>query len=314
MTLRALGDAFGIPVESVETLTKSTTLAFALDYGYIEQFKVFLFSFLEAKTCSDCPISIYTDDERVLNDPIVNIVADKIIYIDQDLRERLYEMARDNVKRPERGHWNRGTFLKWAVFDEQETEQLLFLDVDMLCTKPIESLLNADYDGSFICAPQFQRNINRQKDGTPVASDIIAAKLRSLIRCDFDEMHKWRINSGMMLLRGRFISRSFRDEIFSFARGRIDLHEQAHLSEYFRESSEIQMISSVYNFQESFLYTVQCEEAHDIAKRVHIMHYSGSLKPWNRAIKISERPTALIWHAYRTAAAPFLQAVNRPRP
>lgn len=302
MSLRELARKRGIDLPETRPVKRTTTIAFALDAGYLEPFKVMIMSMIKSGTMLDCPISIYSDDDKVFLDPVIKDLVDKPRLIEGDLREKLYALARDNVKRPERSGWNRGTFLKWAVFEEQGTEQLLFLDVDMLCLKPLEPLLDTQAGETFLCCPQFQASIRKDDDRIRRSSEIFST-LEEMLEGRYRGAHKQRVNSGMMLLRGRFISSDFGKEIISFARERMALHEQGHLSDYFRNSAERVMLPVSFNFQEGFLDRLSPDQIEEVVRRISILHFAGRVKPWTHKPSVNDRSSLSIWHHYRAAAS-----------
>lgn len=182
------------------TVDSNITIAFALDSGYADCLKVMLASMAHNGILCRNPIVIYTDDPKLSEDPIVKIVADKISVLSGKKKELLYMLAKDNVQRPERADWNRGTFLKWSVFEPQETTKLLFLDVDMLVLNSLSGLLTAFTDKPLVTCPQFQQTIK---------SENTDAQLTNLLNGNFDNKHKRRINSGVMLVSEDYLSDTF---------------------------------------------------------------------------------------------------------
>lgn len=302
MTLRALAEKFEIPLgEAPNIAHPTTTIAFALDYGYIEPLKVLLTSMIMAGTVLDCPVVIYTNDEKVGADPAIAVLADRINVIDGDRRDILHHLAKNNVKRAARADWNRGTFLKWAVFEEQGTEQLLFLDADMICIRPLEKLLAKRDREPLLCCPQVQMTI-RTQNKIPRPTSQIVASIKALLGGKFEDKHAWRINSGMMLIRKPYLNRDFFSKITAYAAERKAHHEQEHLSNFFQEHGGRKMLSIGWNFQELFLYRLNFKDRDSILKKVTVLHYAGNSKPWGRKPDIEDRPSILVWHAYRTAS------------
>lgn len=308
MSLRELTNLFDFEIKDQKPLRNLATLAFALNYSYLEPFKVMLTSMVKSSTALDCPISVYSYDERVLCDPVVRLVANKVSLVEGAKKALLYELAENHVKRKNRDAWNKETFLKWAVFEEHETNQVLFLDVDMLVIQDIEGLLNTQNKSSFLCCPQLQFGSIKKKNDMPVPIaeqyDVLAKMLDGV----YTDRHTWRVNSGVMLLRGNILSRAFFDEIVDYAHGDLALHEQGHLSNYFRHRGGIFMLPVTFNFQESVLSELTESQRNSLVSRVNILHYAGKYKPWD-IMKPYSRPTALLWHAYRTLSKPLLSLV-----
>ncbi|WP_111640775.1 glycosyltransferase [Marinimicrobium alkaliphilum] len=286
------------------------TIAFAFDRGYLECFKVMLVSLLRSKTLLDCPIAIYSDDPEVFKDSVVRLVADKKVLLDGRRRDVIYDLAKNNVKRQERAAWNKGTFLKWSVFEEQDTDLLLFLDVDMLALSKLEPLVKLGSGSSMVACPQFQNYL--RKDRTEMEVD---TNLSAMLDGEFDERHGWRINSGMMLIGKEFLSGNFFNEVTDFAKQKVDLHEQAHLSNYFKQqTSRLKMVSSRYNFQEEYLWKASISKQRELLQDISVLHYAGSRKPWRANPRPTDRASTLLWHGYRSYAEPVLRfSESRPR-
>ncbi len=307
MSIRSLERARLLEITgAAEPTTPSVTIAFALDKEYLEYFKVMLQSMAMRNTLPDCPIAVYSDDPDVFDDPVVRITADKLCLMSGEKKNLIYDLARNNVKRSERSKWNKGTFLKWSVFEPQETDRLLFLDVDMLCIGKLEPLLDLKLEAPFVCCPQFQKTIKENENG-PFGSDVIAKSLRDMLDGEFQGRHTWRINSGMMLIGKPLLSHDFFQDLTEYAKTRVAFHEQEHLSNFFRDNPDLRiMVSSAYNFQEMYLDKVSAIDQNEILARVTVLHYAGGAKPWNINPAKMDRPSLSLWHKYRTASMRLL--------
>lgn len=289
-----------LPDERNET-EPSVTIAFALDMGYLECFKVMLYSMAYSKTLLDAPIALYTDDPLLLQDSLVKAIVDKPVLISESRKGVIYNLAKNNVKRPERGQWNKGTFLKWCVFEEQETDQLLFLDVDMICLKPLEPLLQIDPSTRILTCPQFQNNL---KD----AESDVFHNLKKMLEGEFDSVHTRRVNSGVMAVRKELLDSEFFHEITQYARSSISLHEQGHMSDFFREHpGMLRMVPARYNFQEHYLNAVNSDQQDDLLRDISVLHYAGRSKPWAMRPEQCWRKTLMLWHVYKTCAEPLIR-------
>lgn len=268
---------------------EKVTLAFALDSNYLECLNVMLFSMMRSRTFIHSPIALYTDDPAVFDSEVVGNFIDKVVVINDRKKEVLYDLAKNNVRRPERAEWNRGTFLKWAVFEKQETENLLFLDADMLALRNFNELSKIREDRSLITIPQFQEEL---KEGDSLG------KLQCLIEGNYDGRHRKRINSGVMFIRENLLSDEFFDDVTKFASSRVDLHEQGHLSAYFQENTGLlYMAPAVYNFQEQYLRQLKSSEKKEIMPSIKILHYAGQTKPWKIGREKSQKhESTKLWY------------------
>lgn len=288
-----------INTSSASGSESDVTLAFALDSGYLECFKVMLASMAKNGVLCNCPIAVYSDDEAIFQDPVVKAVTDKPVLLSGKRKEVIYSLAKNNVKRQERADWNRGTFLKWCVFEPQDTNRLLFLDVDMLVLRPLDALLDLFPSTSLVTAPQFQQSL-REGD--------IDANLMRMLTGGFERKHQRRINSGMMLVNSDFLSNEFFNEITTFAGERLSIHEQGHLSEFFySRTNKLSMVPSAYNFQESYLRLLNSDTYDRVLDQIAILHYAGNTKPWKPEYKdlLSYRSMRL-WHDYKLVAKEIL--------
>ncbi|WP_394222822.1 glycosyltransferase family 8 protein [Alteromonas gracilis] len=301
MSINSLQEKGLLEIKNTErsTVSPDVTLAFAFDSGYAECFKVMLASMAENGVLCRNPIVVYTDDEQLQDDPVVAAAADRISILSGERKKRLYTLARDNVKRPERANWNRGTFLKWCIFEEQETSKLLFLDVDMLTLNSLDGLLSAFPDKPLVTCPQFQQSIRTENTDE---------QLLNMLKGEFDNKHKSRINSGVMLVNNELLSDSFFDEITKFASERVSIHEQGLLSEYFASNKNmLGMASSRYNYQDSYLRFASDSVYKDILLDISIIHYAGGVKPWLDTSKsVEDLASIKIWHHYKSLATKIL--------
>lgn len=303
MTLRALQDKYHLkPACPAPDQPADTAIAFALDSGYLNPFKVMIASMVHTNTLQDAPVVIYSDDPNLFKDPIVKAVCDKPVLLEGRKKEIIYGLAKNNVERQdERSDWNRGTFLKWMIFEPQPRPQILFLDVDMICVDKLESLLQISPDVPFICAPQFQHYLML------LESKPRFEEFNALYDGDFREKHYWRVNSGVMVIREPLLSDAFFDELTTYASKRTLLHEQGHLSSYFKNRKELlKMVSPRYNCQERYLNRLEPDDMRDLLSRTAVIHFAGPRKPWI-GVKARRRPGELRWREYASYAKPLLK-------
>ena len=282
--------------EDLEDSLADTAIFFAFDSSYLTPFKVMLLSMAQTGALTRNPIIICSDDPAVFEDPIVELVVDRPVLLKGHLRESLYHLAEHSVHRPERAKWNKGTFLKWAAFDNFGFDYILFLDVDMLILKPLAELATYRSGADLLACPQFKPSLYRQKGAGKLPLSTIERNLHWMISGDFDRVHHRRMNSGMMLLTRTTANPDFRDEIIAFAANRKELHEQAHLTAFFAEnpSWKVRMVPSIYNFQERYLGEVDSCRGLDVLSQIAILHYAGT-KPWQSKLTPSSRLSTLLW-------------------
>lgn len=297
MSLRALAETCGLscPAGSGET---GTGLAFAFDSGYLEPFKTMLFSLYLHGSYLDAPITVYSDDAEIFEHPFVRAVVDRPRPLSGARLETLYRLSRDNVKRAERAAWNKGTFLKWAVFEEQPTQKVLFLDADMIALQDIEPILAEEGRASFNCCPQFQKSLRVSDEGAR-SPDETGELLDELIKGRHFGGHRSRVNSGVMLLSGEMCSTGFFDEMTGYASQSVELHEQGFFSAYLRTRPGLgRFMPAGLNFQEAYLRNLPWPEQSKLMSRIAILHYAGGGKPWQISPSEGARPSVSLWHWY----------------
>lgn len=315
MTIRALAETgrLGAPDEGAVPAPPGgadTTLAFSFDYGYLQYFKVMLRSMYDSGSYIDAPITLYSDDPQVLGDDFVQACVDRAVPIEGEKKRILHALAQNSVERPERAAWNRGTFLKWMVFEPHDTPKLLFLDVDMLCLDDL-SEIERDWGGKpFACVPQFQRDVKFGPERKHRAPEI-EANLTRLIDGDFWGGHAVRVNSGVMLLSGEVLDDAFFKEITGYAARHVEINEQSHFSKYFTTEPRLrEFLSARYNFQESFVADLRPRTQNSLLERVAVLHYAGGVKPWSDR-EGAHRHAMQPWHKTHRK---LRQVATGPRP
>lgn len=248
MTLRSLATARNLEqgLTPPTELSRNTGLVFAFDTTYLAPFKTCAYSLIAQRSLLDSPITIYSTDPAVRDDPVVQACAERVVLLDGARRDLLERLARDHVKRPERADWNRGTFLKWAIFEPQPTERVLFMDVDMIALQPLDPLLAGHGRADFSCCPQFQRDINLDS-GQRRENAAIVTTLKDMIGGRFSDSHRWRVNSGLLSLSAKICSADFFEEISAHALGGLEINEQSFFSTYFKQHREaLHMLSLIH--------------------------------------------------------------------
>jgi hypothetical protein len=237
VTIANLEKAGLLSIERRLPVTPSTAdvgICFAFDTGYLLPFKVMIYSMARAGTLLDLPITIYSDDPAVFEDPVVKAAVDRPRLIEGSRRDILYGLARDTVERPARAGWNKGTFLKWAVFEPTDLQAMLFLDVDMLCLGPLEEFLTIE-GGDLLGSPQFQPTLLKGPAG-PRPMGAVLANLDKMLSGAFKAttIGTVNLNSGVMLVRKPLLSEEFFSEIKQYAEKEKKINEQRHLTDFFK--------------------------------------------------------------------------------
>ena len=290
------------------TAAKSdVTLIFAFDSGYSLPFKVLLFSLYQAGTMLSCPIRIYSDDPSLWDDPIVAAVADEITVLDDSVQLGIDYLAQNCLRRQKRSHWNRGTFLKWRMFEPQATSRALFLDVDMLCLRPLEPMVEGSCTADLAAVPQFNKWIRVEGEGQRTRAEI-GKTLSEMVQGRYSEGafarqsrgSRSRLNSGVMLVGNRLLTSDFRMDLIAQSKDRSDVNEQGLISQYFFKSADYKrrMIPAAYNFQEGYLDYVGQSTAAKLMEKICILHYAGGGKPWSAPPDSVSRPSLLLWYEF----------------
>ncbi len=136
-----------------------------------------------------------------------------MVLIEGELRDHLYNLAAHNVGRPERATWNRGTCLKWAVFDDYDVEQVLSRRRHAVFGPLERCSMFPDFD--MVACPQFQRALF--EDRQPASRDLLLERLNGMIT-EQSKRFMGRVNSGVMLIRKPLLSPSFREELLKSMR------------------------------------------------------------------------------------------------
>lgn len=311
MTVRQLEAFLGArPEDHPGGPSPDVTLAFALDHGYLELFKVCLRSLAHSGNFLDCPIVVYTDDPAVLADPVVQAVVDRPVLLEGARRDRLHHLADISVRRRGRAEWNKGTFLKWACFEPQATERLVFLDVDMIFLRRFDTELVAAATTPFACCPQFRESMLKTKDGERRTAEERLPELKNALAARYEGKLRTNVNSGVLVLGPEMLTEAFFDEITEFASRTRRTNEQLHFTAWFADrADQMLMLPAIYNFQETHLVRIPWEEQQRLLKSINVLHFAGTPKPWTSLPENANfRPSSALWHWHRSMAEPLLAA------
>jgi lipopolysaccharide biosynthesis glycosyltransferase len=283
----------------------STALIFVFDSEFIKPFKVLLYSMAKLGTLVGLPIIVLTQDPAVAEDPVVKAAADDIRMLGQAEIEQFKVISGRRVPDRYKLDWiAKYTFLKWSIFDDFGYDQLLFIDADIICLNPVEDLLSSDLPGDMLGGPRFMETLLQDDAGNRLADDAIFRNLRRMIKGKFDASHT-RLNSGVMLLRKRLLTKDFRDELLRFAATRDYVNEQSYLTGFFADNKDytLTLMSSRYNFGAGALADLPLMMELQVTKDIVFLHYPGPRKPWRMEPSLlGSRFSHVLWHrAYNEA-------------
>lgn len=303
MSIRGLHEKDFIPApyrqQAAQKTYPSTALVFVFDSEFLTPFKVLLYSMARLGTAVDLPIIIITQDTAVAADPAVKAAADEIRLLGQAEIDQFKVISGRRVPDRYKLEWiAKYTFLKWSIFDDFNYEQLLFIDADIVCLGPVEDLLSSDLPGDMLGGPRFMEALVQDEQGNRLPENSIFRNLRRMNRGKFDESHT-RLNSGVMLLRKRLLSRDFREELLRFASTRDYVNEQSYLTSFFadRKDYNLSFIPSRYNFGAGALAELPLVLELQLIKEIVFLHFPGPKKPWRmEPTLVGSRFSHVIWH------------------
>jgi hypothetical protein len=194
------------------------------------------------------------------------------------------------------------------VFEPHATRRVVFLDADMIFAKRFDDALLAAARAEFCYVPQFRERFVRRNADEIEADPVRVENMSAAIRGDFPPDMRDRVNSGLMVLGPGVLNHDFFDEITDFARGKRQINEQSHFSEYIGYHPRIaQPLPARFNFQEHYTRRLSWQGTQALFSQVDVLHYTGHPKPWARVPRgLGFRPGVALWHWYRSIAAPVL--------
>lgn len=185
----------------------------------------------------------------------------------------------------------KGVFTKLRVLALRDYEKVLCMDIDTLATGSMDELFDLEAPAANGRGPQNEYNHGDPLDGTSFFRGGSVGNNKSWGQC-------WGINAGVMLLRPNEAElRQMTREVLD---GRHPSHirgngpEQDYLSRYWANCWK--HIGVEYNFQMHQMYHVLHERDFEDSRcrlmrqfaadpkstDIHLIHYSGSVKPWAR--------------------------------
>lgn len=302
MTLRALSDYLKIPTSDTPHAKSNDALVFVFNSDFTKGAHVLWYSMIVQKTLLDNPILVLSNEEEVLNDPLVKLASDKSILVTDTDIEKFSKISSSKVEAKLRLEWiPKYTFLKWMMYQDYGYDKHIFIDADMLCLQPLDELTALD-EGDFVAAPVFDlENISRNGS--------FEKNLMSFVE---DQRPKTtRVNTGLTVVNKKCMTSSFFEELLRFASDHAFPNEQKAVREFVLSKPDLQLstISPSYNFHYNYICRAVPTAQLDLISKVKILHYvGGKAKPWQHD-RWDSIPHAL-WHSFAMRLAEHLTATT----
>jgi lipopolysaccharide biosynthesis glycosyltransferase len=295
MSLRTLFESTAVALN--ESSIQNSALVFVLNSEFVPGLRVLLYSMYANKTLLDLPILIITEQEEVLSDSVISQVADHKRLISAGEISSFSSIPSRKVPSQLRLAWiPKYTFLKWMMFDEYGYERLLFIDADIVCMKPIDSLLTME-DADLYGCPMF----TREMIAPHLDADTISQNILSFAMCERPKSK--RLNTGVLVIGRKLLSPSFRADLIKFAEAQEFANEQSALRNFLRRSrrGDLRMISPLYNFKTSFLEAVCSQRKFELIEKIRLLHFAGEqVRPWQKSAP--ETLADYVWFCYAKEA------------
>jgi len=247
-------------------------LATVTDKSFFQGTLVMLNSFLYHNQWFDGNILIIEDDLDDFMKEVLSLFPKvEFIEISERLKERLdlFEKVLPHYALAIR------KFYILETFRLDTTDQLLYLDSDMLCLNNIKSLLSINNCG-LVAAPDKSYYLGEQREEKTFVSYPMTEQLEGETYLDC-------FNSGMLLVNYTKLKPNVYDDILSFlspmkyAEVKTGHGDQYLLNRFFK--SDYHKVSAAYN------YMLHCEKAiygstGILPSEASLLHYVKSTKPW----------------------------------
>ena len=304
MALRDLSSAGFLDVGQTRVDHKGKrALAFVFDASFLRAFKVLAYTLVATRSCLDLPVFVFTQDRKVYDDPVVAAVADRRIFITEKDISQFENISREKVRREKQLSWiPKYTFLKWLVFDDHDVDDLLFIDADIVTLSPCDEIFDDAAGTDMAIAPRFLPSLY-SADGARLPPEEVADRYRALLSADFPADHI-NINSGVMVLSGRCLSASFRQQLLKTTEAHALVNEQSYITAMLQNETDLswRMISSKYNFNAGMLDRVRLHEQIKLLSEIVFLHYPGKIKPWSRPVRNASSLAHMVWRRCETEA------------
>lgn len=293
MSLRSIAAETAIHVSGEVKPTNGTALVFVLNKPFLIGLKTLAFSMIKQNTMLDLPVLIITDEPEVLADPFVSILADKTVLVSPEQISQFEGISSARIDDRVKLEWIPAyTFLKWLIFEDYGYDRLVWIDVDIVCLKPIDELTRLTYKALY-AGGVFPSQLYRiGQDRLPLED----RERNILAFSDAPSPSDDSLNSGVMVINKPLLNKAFREELISHARERDFTNEQLVITRVLARPkyAGFGWLPPTYNYSHAYAMLAGASVQIDILAKVKLLHYIGvDGKPWNRPK--GTRTTERLW-------------------
>lgn len=272
-------------------------LGFIFDREYLHAFKVLLYSLAATGSLIKSPVKILTQDPVVLQDEIVRIVADELLLISDEQISEFSTISAERIEQKHRLDWiPKYTFLKWMFFEKCDHDRLILIDVDTVCLRSLDTILDSERSFDMSACPVFHEHLYKQS-GEILRPSHIFNNLRRMARGDYDEQQPMRVNTGFLDIRGKCLSKDFKHALLLLASKKAFPNEQSYITHFLsqRDDYTLNYLPSSFNFNANFLEHLPARYQIRLLSGVRLLHFPGTSKPWKKPVNSKSKLSHLIW-------------------